>query len=213
MPHSPRLYRGKLWLLDSGRGQFGYVDLEREVFEPVAFCPGYARGLAFHGDYAIVGISRARENRTFSGLALDEALLAKGAEARTGILVIDLRRRCAALATHHSRDRGTLRCGSTVRGGAADGARVPHGGGAADDYSGTVREPLAWPKGPGPSARRRLERSVSQGEPARIVAQHPLPMRQLPTPPVARGVRVPRRTRYGKSDETIPPRAPVQAEG
>ncbi len=23
MPHSPRLYRGKLWLLDSGRGQFG----------------------------------------------------------------------------------------------------------------------------------------------------------------------------------------------
>jgi uncharacterized protein (TIGR03032 family) len=76
---------------DSGRGQFGYVDLERGVFEPVAFCPGYARGLAFHGDYAIVGISRARENRTFSGLALDEALLAKGAEARTGILVIDLR--------------------------------------------------------------------------------------------------------------------------
>ncbi|MCA1852281.1 MAG: TIGR03032 family protein, partial [Beggiatoa sp.] len=91
MPHSPRLYRDKLWLLDSGRGEFGYVDLERGVFEPVAFCPGYARGLAFHGDYAIVGISRARENRTFSGLALDEALLAKGADARTGILVIDLR--------------------------------------------------------------------------------------------------------------------------
>jgi uncharacterized protein (TIGR03032 family) len=103
MPHSPRLYRDKLWLLDSGRGQFGYVDVERGVFEPVAFCPGYARGLAFRGDYAIVGISRARENRTFvgisrarenrtfSGFALDEALLAKGAEARTGILVIDLR--------------------------------------------------------------------------------------------------------------------------
>nr|MBA3494754.1 TIGR03032 family protein [Gammaproteobacteria bacterium] len=62
MPHSPRLYRDKLWLLDSGRGQFGYVDLERGVFEPVAFCPGYARGLVFHGDHAIVGISRAREN-------------------------------------------------------------------------------------------------------------------------------------------------------
>ncbi len=70
MPHSPRLYRDKLWLLDSGRGQFGYVDLDRGAFEPVAFCHGYARGLAFHGDYAIVGISRARENRTFSGLAL-----------------------------------------------------------------------------------------------------------------------------------------------
>ena len=60
MPHSPRLYRGKLWLLDSGRGQFGYVDRERGVFEPVAFCAGYARGLTFHGDYALVGLSRPR---------------------------------------------------------------------------------------------------------------------------------------------------------
>jgi uncharacterized protein (TIGR03032 family) len=91
MPHSPRLYRGKLWLLDSGRGQFGYVDLERGLFEPVAFCAGYARGLAFHGDYAVMGLSRARENRTFQGLGLEAALAARGAEARTGILVIDLR--------------------------------------------------------------------------------------------------------------------------
>lgn len=35
--------------------------------------------------------SRARENRTFSGLVSDEGLAAKGAEARIGILVIDLR--------------------------------------------------------------------------------------------------------------------------
>ena len=27
MPHSPRLYQGKLWLLDSGSGYFGYADL------------------------------------------------------------------------------------------------------------------------------------------------------------------------------------------
>jgi len=91
MPHSPRLYRGKLWLLDSGRGQFGYVDLDRGVFEPVAFCAGYARELAFHGDYAVVGLSRPRENRTFQGLGLEAALVAKKAEARTGVLVIDLR--------------------------------------------------------------------------------------------------------------------------
>jgi len=91
MPHSPRRYRERLWLLDSGRGQLGSVDLARGVFEPLTFCPGYARGLAFHGDYALVGISRARQNRTFAGLALDAALEAKGAEARTGILVIDMR--------------------------------------------------------------------------------------------------------------------------
>ncbi len=91
MPHSPRFYRGKLWLLDSGRGQFGYVDLELGVFEPVAFCAGYARGLAFHGDYAVVGLSRPRENRTFQRLGLEAALAAKKAEARTGLLAIDLR--------------------------------------------------------------------------------------------------------------------------
>jgi uncharacterized protein (TIGR03032 family) len=91
MPHSPRLYRGKLWLLDSGTGWFGHVDPKTGKFEQVTFCPGYARGLAFHGDFAIVGLSRARENKTFSGLALDENLKEKGAEARCALQVIDLR--------------------------------------------------------------------------------------------------------------------------
>lgn len=91
MPHSPRWYRDKLWLLNSGTGEFGYVDLEQGKFEPLAFCPGYMRGLAFTGDFAIVGLSRPRHNKTFSGLALDEHLRTKEAEARCGLLVIDLR--------------------------------------------------------------------------------------------------------------------------
>ena len=91
MPHSPRWYRDKLWLLNSGTGEFGYADLERGKFEPVAFCPGYQRGLAFHGDFAVVGISQPRHNKTFSGLPLDEQLLAKNAKPRCGLLVIDLR--------------------------------------------------------------------------------------------------------------------------
>jgi uncharacterized protein (TIGR03032 family) len=91
MPHSPRVYRGKLWLLDSGTGYFGFVDLKTQKFERVTFCPGYARGLSFHGDFAIVGLSRARENKTFSGLALDENLKEKGTEARCALQVIDLR--------------------------------------------------------------------------------------------------------------------------
>lgn len=91
MPHSPRWYKDKLWLLNSGRGEFGYLDLERGVFEAVAFCPGYLRGLSFSGDFAVVGISKPRHNKTFSGLALDEQLQAKQAEARCGLLVIDLR--------------------------------------------------------------------------------------------------------------------------
>lgn len=91
MPHSPRWYNEKLWLLNSGRGEFGYLDLERGVFEAVAFCPGYLRGLSFCGDFAVVGISKPRHNKTFSGLALDEQLQAKQAQARCGLLVIDLR--------------------------------------------------------------------------------------------------------------------------
>jgi uncharacterized protein (TIGR03032 family) len=91
MPHSPRLYRGKLWLLDSGTGNFGSVDLKRGRFEPVAFCPGYMRGLSFVGDFAVVGLSLNRENKTFQGLALEDNLKKRKAEPRCGLQVIDLR--------------------------------------------------------------------------------------------------------------------------
>jgi uncharacterized protein (TIGR03032 family) len=90
MPHSPRLYRDKLWILDSGTGYFGYVDLKKGTFERVAFCPGYMRGLSFIDDFAVVGLSLCRENKTFSGLALDENLGKRKAEARCGLQVIDL---------------------------------------------------------------------------------------------------------------------------
>ncbi|MBT5109177.1 MAG: TIGR03032 family protein, partial [Rhodospirillaceae bacterium] len=63
MPHSPRFHDGKLWLLNSGTGFFGYIDLDTGKFEPVVFCAGYLRGLAFHGDFAIVGLSKPRGNR------------------------------------------------------------------------------------------------------------------------------------------------------
>jgi uncharacterized protein (TIGR03032 family) len=91
MPHSPRVYRDRLWLLNSGTGYFGSVDRARGTFEPLAFCPGYARGLAFAGNYAVLGLSRPRHDKTFGGLALDEALAAKGADARSGLHVVDLK--------------------------------------------------------------------------------------------------------------------------
>ncbi|NEP47064.1 MAG: TIGR03032 family protein, partial [Okeania sp. SIO2H7] len=89
MPHSPRFYREKLWLLNSGTGFFGTVDLANGKFEPLTFCPGYLRGLAFWKDYAIVGLSKPR-GKTFSGLQLDEELLNKDVEPRCGLMVIDL---------------------------------------------------------------------------------------------------------------------------
>jgi len=90
MPHSPRLHDGRLWLLNSGAGGFGHVDPASGRFEEVALCPGYARGLAFLGGHAVVGLSLARENRTFAGLPLDDRLRERDVEPRCGLAVFDL---------------------------------------------------------------------------------------------------------------------------
>lgn len=87
MPHSPRWYRGKLWLLNSGTGEFGFLDGEK--FMPVVFCPGFVRGLAFVGDFAVVGLSKLR-SKTFAGLALETRLAADGKTAQCGLMVVDL---------------------------------------------------------------------------------------------------------------------------
>jgi uncharacterized protein (TIGR03032 family) len=90
MPHSPRWYRDRLWVLNSGSGEFGWVDLDTGRFEAVAFCPGYLRGLAFVGDFAVVTLSKPR-HATFHGLPLDERLTQRGAEPQCGLQAIDLR--------------------------------------------------------------------------------------------------------------------------
>ncbi len=94
MPHSPRWHRGSLYLLEAGTGHLVRVIQGEEGtahVERIAFCPGFLRGLAFAGDFALVGTSKPRENRTFSGLELNETLKAKDTEARCGLYIIDLR--------------------------------------------------------------------------------------------------------------------------
>ncbi|HED54043.1 MAG TPA: TIGR03032 family protein [Phycisphaerales bacterium] len=95
MPHSPRLhpeFPGRVWLLNAGTGFFGYIDTAGGdgTFHEVAFCPGFGRGMAFVGRYAIVGLSAARENRTFSGMPLDENLGSRDAEPRCALHIISL---------------------------------------------------------------------------------------------------------------------------
>jgi uncharacterized protein (TIGR03032 family) len=91
MPHSPRLHDGKLWVLNSGMGEAGIVDVAAGRFEAVAFCPGYLRGLTFIGPYALVGLSEPRENKTFTGLPLQDRLVAAKVEPRCAVYVIDTR--------------------------------------------------------------------------------------------------------------------------
>ncbi len=92
MPHSPRLYKGQLWLLNSGAGELGMVAFDeagKGSFKPKVFCPGFLRGLCFYGDLAFVGLSKPRYKR-FEGLALDEKLKAADSEAWCGVQIIDI---------------------------------------------------------------------------------------------------------------------------
>jgi len=67
MPHSPRWHDGNLFVLNSGMGRLERVDLATGRREEIAAVPGYARGLALHGDLAFVGLSRIRETAIFGG--------------------------------------------------------------------------------------------------------------------------------------------------
>ena len=90
MPHSPRWRNGQLWVANAGTGELGVINFETESFEPLAFGPGFLRGLCFVGNYAVVGSSKPRHGGIYSGLKLDEALESRGLEPHLGFFVIDL---------------------------------------------------------------------------------------------------------------------------
>ncbi|MDH3347026.1 MAG: TIGR03032 family protein [Desulfobulbaceae bacterium] len=101
MPHSPRIHKGELWVLNAGTGELGVVARsqnnnglpETGHFEPRVFCPGFLRGLAFQDNFAFVGLSKPRYER-FEGLALDQRLKDADSEPWCGIQIIDLEKRC-----------------------------------------------------------------------------------------------------------------------
>lgn len=101
MPHSPKVHRDRLWLLNAGTGELGWVEPAPEKsddtgkstgkgkFHPLVFCPGFLRGLSFHDKYAFVGLSKPRYER-FEGLALDDRLREADSEPWCGVQIIDL---------------------------------------------------------------------------------------------------------------------------
>ena len=86
MPHSPRVHRGELFVLNSGFGHLSRVDPATGRLQPVEMVPGYTRGLGFYGQYAFVGLSRIRETNVFGGLPIGEYR----ADLCCGVAVIDL---------------------------------------------------------------------------------------------------------------------------
>jgi uncharacterized protein (TIGR03032 family) len=86
MPHSPRWHDGKLWVLESGKGEVNVIDVDTGRSTTVAQLPGFTRGLAFAGRYAFVGLSQVRES-VFGGIPLAQRL--PDDDRRCGIWVID----------------------------------------------------------------------------------------------------------------------------
>jgi uncharacterized protein (TIGR03032 family) len=89
MPHSPRLYNGELYLLDSGRGRLIRVRKSSGESHTVAELPGFTRGLDCFGGYAFIGLSQIRETAVFGGLPLHEKQ-EQGRELRCGLAVVNL---------------------------------------------------------------------------------------------------------------------------
>jgi uncharacterized protein (TIGR03032 family) len=87
MPHSPRWYNNRLWMLESGKGTLVSFDPQTLEKREVARMPGFTRGLDFAGPLAFVGLSQVRETATFNDFPLLEEL----EERICGVYVCDIR--------------------------------------------------------------------------------------------------------------------------
>lgn len=85
LPHSPRVEGGGIYFLHSGLGELAVADPKTGQVTAVAPVPGIARGLALHGGYAFVGLSKARP--TLEGVPI----VADRDRLRCGLWVVDLR--------------------------------------------------------------------------------------------------------------------------
>jgi uncharacterized protein (TIGR03032 family) len=89
MPHSPRIWNGQIYALDSGRGWLIRIDPETGKKEDIAFCPGFLRGMTIWNGFAVCTISLPREG-AFTGLDLEGALRKRDGDPWCGVLVINL---------------------------------------------------------------------------------------------------------------------------
>jgi uncharacterized protein (TIGR03032 family) len=87
MPHSPRIFDGRLWLLESGTGRLRVIDLATGRQETVTDeLPGFARGMTLHGRYAFIGLSKIRPTSVMDGVPLAK----RRYELKCGVVIVDL---------------------------------------------------------------------------------------------------------------------------
>jgi len=94
MPHSPRIFDGKLYVLLSAKQQLICVDTQTGKYEVVAHIPGFVRGMAKHGDFLFIGTSKLRKNAsTFQQLDITEKAAVAGVTVLhlpTGVIMAKL---------------------------------------------------------------------------------------------------------------------------
>jgi uncharacterized protein (TIGR03032 family) len=85
MPHSPRLYNDKLYVLLSATGEFAEVDRDSGSIHVLKNLNGFARGMDRIGDYLFISLSKLRETSS----AFRDIPLA-GKSVFSGIVVLHL---------------------------------------------------------------------------------------------------------------------------
>lgn len=71
MPHTPRIYNGKLYVLLSAAEQLICIDPQSGKYEVVAHIPGFVRGMDLIGEHLFIATSKLRKNSsTFKHLQI-----------------------------------------------------------------------------------------------------------------------------------------------
>lgn len=85
MPHSPRYYDGKVYILLSALGQLACFDPKTEQLEIIADLGGFARGMSREGKYLFIGLSKIRKkSKGFKDLPIAD----KANQA--GVIIFDM---------------------------------------------------------------------------------------------------------------------------
>jgi uncharacterized protein (TIGR03032 family) len=86
MPHSPRWYDNRLWVLESGRGALCTVDPKTGERHDIARVPGFCRGIDFIGPVAFIGLSQLRGTTPFTDIPITD----DNAERQSGVWAVHI---------------------------------------------------------------------------------------------------------------------------
>ena len=85
MPHTPRIFNDKLYVLLSATGELVKIDTDNGTYDVIVKIGGFVRGMSLHKDYLFIGLSKLRKNSSTFG-KLDFAKHANQA----GIVIVHL---------------------------------------------------------------------------------------------------------------------------